>query len=719
MGHLITLATCSLNQWALDFQGNLERILASIAIAKDRGATLRVGPELEIPGYGCLDHFLEGDTVLHSWEVLAKILASEEAQGIVCDIGMPVVHKNVIYNCRVIIHDRKILLIRPKMWLANDGNYRELRYFTPWAKHRQWEDHYLPRIIQVVTGQTKVTFGDAVISTADTCIGVELCEELFTPASPHILMGLDGVEIFTNSSGSHHELRKLYTRVELIKEATLKLGGVYLYANQQGCDGDRLYYDGCAMIAVNGRIVAQGSQFSLNDVEVVSATIDIEDVRAHRAKSSRSMQAASSERYHRVEVPFALTSGKFDIVREEDMLGLLSGSKSWEVKYHKPEEEIALGPACWLWDYLRRSRTQGYFVPLSGGIDSCATAVIVYSMSRLVAEAASRGDKQVIADARRISGEAENSSYIPSDPREFTNRIFHTCYMGTENSSAETRLRAKQLSEAIGSYHVDLNMDSIVTAVRHLFGLVTGARPQFRAHGGSAAENLALQNIQARLRMVLAYMFAQLLPWVRGKAGGLLVLGSANVDESLRGYLTKYDCSSADINPIGGISKTDLKKFIAYAESSFELPILASFLNAVPTAELEPITETYVQADEADMGMTYDELSVFGRLRKVEKCGPYSMFTKLVHEWGSFLSPLQIADKVKLFFFEHARNRHKMTTLTPSYHAESYSPDDNRFDLRPFLYPSRFPWQFKKIDEIAAVLPDRTISVISGKAKQD
>jgi NAD+ synthase (glutamine-hydrolysing) len=65
----------------------------------------------------------------------------------------PVVHKNVIYNCRVIIHDRKILLIRPKMWLANDGNYRELRYFTPWMKHRQWEDHYLPRIIQAVTKQ--------------------------------------------------------------------------------------------------------------------------------------------------------------------------------------------------------------------------------------------------------------------------------------------------------------------------------------------------------------------------------------------------------------------------------------------------------------------------------------------------------------------------------------------------------------------------------------
>lgn len=94
------------------------------------------------------------------------------------------------------------------------------------------------------------------------------------------------------------------------------------------------------MIAVNGRIVAQGSQFSLNDVEVVSATIDIEDVRAHRAKSSRNMQAAASERYYRVEVPFALTSGKFDEVREEDMVGLI-GTKALDVRYHTPEEEIA------------------------------------------------------------------------------------------------------------------------------------------------------------------------------------------------------------------------------------------------------------------------------------------------------------------------------------------------------------------------------------------
>lgn len=212
--------------------------------------------------------------------------------------------------------------------------------------------------------------GDAVISTYDTCIGVELCEELFTPArwalfiplcyspfhlplfSPHILMGLDGVEIFTNSSGSHHELRKLNTRIDLLRGATTKasyafgllctlltfiskLGGIYLYANQQGCDGDRLYYDGCALIAVNGRIIAQGSQFSLNDVEVISATINIDDVRNYRGRSSRNMQASQSESYPRIEVPIALSPGKHGELIDE------AGMRAFRVRYHSPEEEIA------------------------------------------------------------------------------------------------------------------------------------------------------------------------------------------------------------------------------------------------------------------------------------------------------------------------------------------------------------------------------------------
>ena len=53
------------------------------------------------------------------------------------------------------------------------------------------------------------------------------------------------------------QLRKLDQRLELMRAATAKAGGVYLYANQRGCDGGRLYYDGAACIACNGQLLAQ------------------------------------------------------------------------------------------------------------------------------------------------------------------------------------------------------------------------------------------------------------------------------------------------------------------------------------------------------------------------------------------------------------------------------------------------------------------------------
>lgn len=175
---------------------------------------------------------------------------------------MPVVHKNIRFNCRVFVLNSKIVFIRPKMALANDGNYREGRWFTEWTKKYKLEDYYLPYDVSSYTGQLKVPIGDGCIALRDTVLGCETCEELFTPKSPHIPLSLDGVEIISNGSGSHTQLRKLNKRVELVLSATSKAGGIYMYSNQQCCDGGRLYFDGCCMIASNGKVYAQGSFFS-------------------------------------------------------------------------------------------------------------------------------------------------------------------------------------------------------------------------------------------------------------------------------------------------------------------------------------------------------------------------------------------------------------------------------------------------------------------------
>lgn len=103
---------------------------SSTAADQDAGATLRLGPELEIPGYGCEDHFLEEDTTQHSWEVLVKLLTDGSTDGLLCDFGMPVMHHGVRYNCRVLCLDGDILLIRPKLFLAN-GRVPSLTMFCP------------------------------------------------------------------------------------------------------------------------------------------------------------------------------------------------------------------------------------------------------------------------------------------------------------------------------------------------------------------------------------------------------------------------------------------------------------------------------------------------------------------------------------------------------------------------------------------------------------
>ncbi|XP_052901212.1 glutamine-dependent NAD(+) synthetase isoform X1 [Anopheles moucheti] len=693
MGHNVQVAVATLNQWAMDFQGNLERILLSINIAAAHGATYRTGPELEVSGYSCEDHFHEPDTYLHCWEALVELVQAPVAQGMLIDVGMPVQHRNVAYNCRVAFYNGRIVLIRPKMIMCDDGNYRETRWFSPWTKERQTEDYQLPRFVALALGQDSVPIGDAVIATLDTCLGYEICEELWNPRSKHIDMSLAGVEIIVNGSGSYMQLRKAHITTDLIRNASYKAGGAYLFSNLRGCDGQRVYFNGCSAVALNGAIIARGRQFALSEVDVTVASFDLQDIRAYRgALRSRSSLAASAPNYPRVQLQLELASS------DRDHPGTPASSPLGEWVYHRPEEEIALGPACWLWDYLRRSGQGGFFLPLSGGVDSSSTAIIVYSMCRLVVEAIEQGDRQVRDDCRKILA---IPGYLPANPQDLCGRLLFTCYMGTENSSRETRARAATLAGQIGSSHLDIGIDGAVSALLAIFQLATGMRPRFRAAGGCPRQNLALQNIQARTRMVLSYLFAQLMLWVKQRPGGLLVLGSANVDEALRGYMTKYDCSSADVNPIGGISKVDLRRFLAYAQIEYGLPVVADIVAAPPTAELEPLVDGAIaQTDEEDMGLTYQELSEFGRLRKQAFCGPFSMFCKLAAAAvaDGNRDPKDVADRVKHFFRCYAINRHKMTVLTPSYHAESYSPDDNRFDHRPFLYRANWTWQFRAID---------------------
>jgi NAD+ synthase (glutamine-hydrolysing) len=150
-----TLAVCSLNQFAMDFAGNLTRIKESIITARTiHGAKIRVGPELETSGYSCEDHLIEPDTIKHSWSIIEEILKmtlEEPYNDMLIAIGAPLINKGCLYNCMVFLFNGKVWHIKPKSVIQDDGNFRESRWFVPWIS-KEVGDMILPPEIAAICG---------------------------------------------------------------------------------------------------------------------------------------------------------------------------------------------------------------------------------------------------------------------------------------------------------------------------------------------------------------------------------------------------------------------------------------------------------------------------------------------------------------------------------------------------------------------------------------
>ena len=879
---LATVSVCNLNQWALDFAGNKQRIIESIKLCKNAGAKYRLGPELEICGYSCEDHFYEMETMDFSWKILGELLEEGHTNDILVDFGMPIIHHGVRYNCRVFCLAGKILLIRPKMWLAEDGNYREGRWFTGWHKDKLdvLEDHVLPDEIQEITKQKSVKFGVGIIETSDATIASEVCEELFTPESLNILLGLEGVDIISNGSGSHFQIGKQQRRHALIKEATKKNGGVYMYSNLLGCDGNRLVFDGNGMIYKNAQLLAVGEHLSFQEVEIVTATINLNDVRTSRASVvSRGIQSDQrSVRLQRINLAemFKGVQGVEDFHLASTTRTDFKVTDPIKVPSYEMEYEMGLCASRYLWDYLIRSGVfGGLFLPLSGGVDSSSTAMIVFMMCEIIVNIVNNKKDETIYDPKTDEDRTRLRTLIVNrlkervllnypdyvkegdvtdltDARQLMYVILHTCNMPTKNNTAEIKGNAELLAQSLGCFHTTAPIEDAFVSMKNMAkrieffnfkgalppslaaeeslvpaewtppatntvaapaqAAMRGGRsptnggpdpkvadiPRYKLTGGDWQENLAIQNIQARLRMVTAYYLAQILPLYRynlnklrdntvigmswsqfidarddaiikakldtsndGKsdedinfvkylseeakaahkklistrpganaAPYLLVLASSNADEALRGFFTKYDAGSADLNPIGSFSKTHLRQFLAwivkkYKDRQYNFDVITAILDTVASPELTPTDEGgAIQDDEIEIEMTYYDLYEFGLYRKDGILGPLGIFKQMCNDkLGKTITvvntskktkevtaatPTNIAQKVFLMFKWFNTQRHKMTIITPSIHATSYSPDDNRHDERPFLYPSVFTmYQFKYINKLAEEMETR------------
>lgn len=642
---LLKVAACTLNQTPLGWNTNQERIVSAIAAARDAGASVLCLPELCITGYGCEDAFLSAATHRTALDVLLDIVPS--THGMAVSVGLPIRFNKANYNACCLIVDRVVRGFVAKRALAGDGIHYEPRWFKPWPLGR--------RTALSVHG-VDYPLGDIHFDVGGVKIGFEICEDAWVAQRPGIELALEAVDIILNPSASHFAFGKCAVRDRLVLEGSRAFGVSYVYANMLGNEAGRAIYDGDAMIATDGQIVARAPRFGFSDMELVTAVVDIDKTRGRHAALSGFNPGLGAENSC-VKVGFSLPEAEPGAPSKQAI--------SWEQGPHVKEEEFARATALGLFDYLRKSHSQGFVVSLSGGADSSAVACLVRLMVALSVR--QLGLKGVIARLSHVVGLGQATA----EP-DLVRALLTTVYQSTEHSTETTRLAARELATALGADHIELDVDPLVRDYTRLIESALGRKLDWQT------DDLTLQNIQARVRAPSVWMLANLK--------GALLLSTSNRSEAAVGYATMDGDTSGGLSPIAGIDKAYLRRWLVWLELEglSELPpitALAAVNSQAPTAELRPSSEA--QTDESDL-MPYDLLDAIERAAIRDKLAPVEVYRVMRHQFTGY-SREQLHTWIERFFRLWSRNQWKRERYAPSFHVDDANLDPKTWCRFPIL----------------------------------
>lgn len=277
-----------------DCRANVEGIIGLMNEAAARGVQLVVFPELSITAYTCGDlfgHRLLLDEAEHSLQYLLEQTASLPLLSVV---GMPVASATRIYNCAVVFSGGKIRGVVPKTYIPNYNEFYEARWFTSGA------DADFDEI--TLCGQ-QVPFGmNLLFRFGRATLGVELCEDLWTPCPPSSYHALQGADIIANLSASDELIGKHDYLLSLLKQQSARCRAAYIYASSGfGESSTDLVFAGNAIVAECGTVVAESERFSF-EPQLVVTEVDVERLQGERCVTNTfSSASVAGKPYHTVD----------------------------------------------------------------------------------------------------------------------------------------------------------------------------------------------------------------------------------------------------------------------------------------------------------------------------------------------------------------------------------------------------------------------------------
>jgi len=669
----LKVAGAALNQTPLDWEGNRRRIVAALHEARARQVQVLCLPELCISGYGCEDAFHGESVAATALESLAAILP--ETKGIVAALGLPLIHEGQLFNAAALAVDGALAGLVAKRVLAGYGVYYEPRWFKAWPSGE---------VDTFVLGKSTVPLGDLLFDVGGVRLGFEICEDAWGRGQQR-QRGWDAqADLLLNPSASHFAFGKYATLRGIVAEGSRTTHSAYVYANLVGNEAGRLIYDGTVLIAANGELIAENPRFSYHPVQVTSAVIDLAVLRLERRRLSYPLAEGAGSGVQ-VQVPYVLAEAEPEDVAEFRGPGApydpfsVRGFGGESVAHGaggappqmRRQEEFARAVSLGLWDYLRKTRSHGFAVSLSGGVDSASVAVLCWIMVRLaLTELGPKGVHEALPhmdDLPAMSGSGRNEAAA------LLQRLLLTVYQATENSSAVTRMAAGRLAEQLGARHVDLEIGDIVESYERLAEQALGRPLEW------TTDDLARQNIQARVRSPGIWLLANLEQ--------RLLLSTSNRSEVGVGYMTMDGDTSGGLAPIAGANKTFLRRWLRHVENQGvaglgPLSALQAVNAQAPTAELRPLEQG--QEDEQDL-MPYPVLDTIEQAAIRDRLSPVEVWRTLLNTplEGIALDKHRAADYVERFFRLWGQSQWKRERLAPSFHL-----DDENLDPRTWC---RFP----------------------------
>ncbi len=610
----IRIAGATLNQTPFDWEGNLQHIKDAIEKARCLKADLLILPELCITGYGCEDWFLSDWLSEKAAGKLIELLPY--SQYITVCVGFPLRYEGHTYNAVGVLHNGRLLGITLKQNLARDGVHYEPRWFRAWRAGE---------VISLKLGETTVQAGDVIYELNGIRLGFEICEDAWIRNRPAISLHQRHVHIIANPSASHFALGKSVSREELVIKSSEQFNCVYVYANLLGNEAGRMIYDGDILIAQQGRLLAQNHRLQLKAVNVLCCEVDIE-------------HAEQSESH-------PLTDNK------------------------ERNEELTRAVTLALYDYLRKSRSRGFVLSLSGGADSAACAVMVAEMVKRVSETLGVEVFQQILQNHDLKCAEDVMPHILA-----------CAYQSTYNSSPHTEHAARMLATSLGatfySWSVQPEVDSYTRKIEQAVKISLNWENN----------DIVLQNIQARARSPVIWMLANLR--------NSILLTTSNRSEGDVGYTTMDGDTSGSLAPVSGLDKPTILNWLKWAELNLGYSGLQGVNSLKPTAELRPPDKH--QTDE-------DDLMPYGVMRDIEeqaiclKKSPSQTFIALRERYSD---TIQLKVFIRKFYRLWAANQWKRERLAPSFHLDDWNVDPRTWCRFPIL-SSGFDEELKELEDIA------------------